>query len=59
MSGDEFTKFVVLMRNLASYLLLLIDTQNRNRRQDRCPAIRRANIELILNGHPDAVPLFE
>jgi len=58
MSQDEFTMFVVLMRDLAPYLLLLIDTQNRSRRQDRNPAISRRNIELILYGDPDSVALF-
>lgn len=40
MNADEFTKFTVLMRNLA-------------------PAVSRKNIELILYGDPDAVPLFK
>jgi hypothetical protein len=55
---NEFTKFVGLMRNLSPFVLLLIDPQNRSRRQDRCPAITRRNLEFILDGHPDAVPLF-
>jgi DNA-directed RNA polymerase specialized sigma24 family protein len=59
MSQDEFTKFVTLMRNLSPFVLFLIDPQNHSRRQDRCPAISRRNIEYILNGHPDARPLFE
>jgi hypothetical protein len=58
MSADEFTKFVVLMRDLAPYLLLLIDAQNHNRRRDRNPAVSRRNVELILAGDPDAVRLF-
>jgi hypothetical protein len=58
MSSVEFTKFAVLMRDLAPYLLLLIDAQNRNRRRDRSPAVGRKNIELILYGDSDAVPLF-
>lgn len=58
MSREEFTKFFTLMRDLAPYLLLLIDSANSNRRQDRCRMIGRKNIELILNGDPDAVLLF-
>jgi hypothetical protein len=61
LSGAEFTRFAVLMKNLAPYLLLLIvdPANNRNHRRDRCPTIGRKNIELILYGSPDAVPLFE
>jgi hypothetical protein len=57
-SESEFTKFVVLMRDLAPYLLLLVDTQGGSRRRDRNPPIGRRNLELILNGCPDARPLF-
>jgi hypothetical protein len=59
MSQDEFTKFVTLMRNLSPFVLLLVDPQNKSRRQDRCPAITRRNLEFTLDGHPDAAPLFE
>src|SRR5215469_14320417 len=59
LTADEFTKFVVLMRDLAPYLLFIIDPQNRGHRSDRNPTIGRRNLELILNGHPDAVPLFK
>jgi len=59
LSAQEFTKFVVLMRDLAPYLLFLIDPQNHNHRRDRNPAIGRRNLELILDGHPDAVQLFK
>jgi hypothetical protein len=58
-SQDELTKFVTLMRNLSPFVLLLVDPSNKSRRQDRCPAITRRNLEFILSGHPDAVPLFE
>jgi hypothetical protein len=54
----EFTKFVTLMRDLAPYLLLIIDPANRNHRRDRSPTIGRRNLEFILNGHPDALHLF-
>jgi hypothetical protein len=59
LSPAEFTKFVVLMRDLAPYLLLTIDPTNHGHRQDRNPAIGRKNLELILDGCPDAVPLFK
>jgi hypothetical protein len=58
MNAREFTKFVVLMRDLSPFCVLLIDPSNRSRRQDRCPAVTRRNVEFVLNGHPDAVPLF-
>jgi hypothetical protein len=59
LSEDEFTKFVVLMRDLAPYLLLIIDPRNRNsHRHDRI-AVTRATLDLILNGDPDAVKLFQ
>jgi len=55
----EFTKFVVLMKDLAPYLLLLVDRENgRNRRADRAPTVGRRNLELILDGDPEARPLF-
>jgi hypothetical protein len=58
MNAVEFTKFVVLVRNLSPFVLLLVDPSNRSRRQDRCPAVSRRNLEFILNGHPDGRPLF-
>jgi hypothetical protein len=58
LSDTELTKFTVLLRNLSPYLLLLLDPESRSRRQDRNPPIGRHNIEWVLNGHPDAVPLF-
>jgi sigma-70-like protein len=58
LSDDEFTKFVVLMRDLAPYLLLIIDPRNRNsHRHDRI-AVTRETLDLILNGDRDAVPLY-
>jgi hypothetical protein len=61
LSSAEFTKFVVLMRHLAPYLMLLIidPAKANNHRQDRNPAIGRRNLEMILYGCPGAVPLFE
>jgi DNA-directed RNA polymerase specialized sigma24 family protein len=61
LSPAEFTKFYVLMKNLAPYLLLLIvdPAKNGSHRRDRCPAVGRKNIELVLNGDPNAVPLFQ
>jgi hypothetical protein len=61
MSADEFLKFYTLMKNLAPYLLLLIidPAKNGSHRRDRSPAVGRRNLELILNGDPAAVPLFQ
>ena len=60
LSASEFTKFVVLMKDLAPCLLLIIDPVNGNgHRRDRSPTIGRRNLELILYGSPGAVPLFE
>jgi hypothetical protein len=60
LSAEEFTKFVVLMRNLAPYLLLLVvdSTKANNHRRNRNPGISRKNLERILYGCPDAMPLF-
>jgi len=61
LSAPEFTKFYFLMKNLAPYLLLLIvePAKNGSHRRDRSPAVDRRNLELILYGCPDAVPLFK
>jgi hypothetical protein len=61
LSPAEFTKFYALMKNLAPYLLLLIvdPAKANNHRRDRNPGIDRRNLELILYGCPDAVPLFK
>jgi hypothetical protein len=60
LTESEFTRFCVLMANLAPYLLLLIldPAKANNHRADRNPAIGRRNLELILYGCPDAKPLF-
>jgi hypothetical protein len=58
LSAQEFTKFTVLMRDLAPYVVLLVDQQNHSRRQDRSAAVTRRNLELILFGPPDAQLLF-
>jgi len=47
------------MRNLSPFVILLVDPQNKSRRQDRSAAVTRRNLEFVLNGHPDAVKLFE
>ena len=47
------------MRDLAPYPLFLVDSGTHNRRQDRNQPIGRKNLELILNGCPDAVPVFK
>jgi hypothetical protein len=59
LTAEEFTKFVTLTRNLGPFVLMLIDPESRSRRQDRNPAIGRKNLKWVLNGHPDAVPLFK
>jgi hypothetical protein len=59
LSADEFTKFVVLMKDLAPYLLLIIDPMNRSHRRDRSPTIGRTNLLWAINGHPSAQKLFE
>jgi hypothetical protein len=58
LSESEFTKFVVLVRNLGPFVVVLIDPESRSWRQDRNPAIGRQNLLWIINGHPEAVPLF-
>jgi hypothetical protein len=59
LTESEFTKFVILARNLSPFILMLIDPESRSRRQDRNPAIGRKNLEWIIHGHPAAVPLFK
>jgi hypothetical protein len=52
------TKFVTLVRDLAPFVILLVDPANHSRRQDRSAEVSRRNIEFILNGHPGAALLF-
>jgi hypothetical protein len=61
LTEPEFTRFCVLMANLAPYLMLLIldPAKANNHRQDRNPQISRRNLEPILYGCPGAVPLFQ
>jgi hypothetical protein len=56
MSAAEFTKFVTLAKDLAPFVVILVDPSNRSRRQDRSAQVTRQNLEWVLNGH--AVPLF-
>jgi hypothetical protein len=58
LNESEFTKFVILVRNLSPFVLMLIDPERRSRRQDRNPAIGRQNLLWIINGHPSEKPLF-
>jgi hypothetical protein len=58
LNDPEFTKFAVLAKDLSPFILLLIDPESRSRRQDRNPAIGRQNLLWVIDGHPDAVPLF-
>ena len=61
LTESEFTRFCVLMANLAPYLMLLILDPSKvgNHRQDRNPQISRRNLELILYGDSSAKPLFD
>jgi hypothetical protein len=59
LTADDFTKFVILTSNLGPFVLMLIDPESHSCRQDRNPVIGRKNLEWVLNGHPDAVPLFK
>jgi hypothetical protein len=61
LTPSEYTRFAVLMKDLAPYLLLLIvdPTKRNNHRQDRNPAIGRRNLEMILYGCPNATLLFK
>jgi hypothetical protein len=58
LNDSEFTKFVILVRDLGPFVVMLIDPESRSRRRDRHPAIGR-QIEWVLNDHPEAVPLFK
>jgi len=59
LNDSEFTKFVILVRDLSPFVLVLLNPESKSRRQDRNPAIGRKNLEWVLSGHPDAVPLFK
>jgi hypothetical protein len=58
MNAAEFTKFVILAKDLAPFVVILVDPSNKSRRQDRSAKVTRQNVEWVLSGHPDAVPLF-
>jgi hypothetical protein len=58
LSEAEFTKFVILVRNLSPFVLMLINPQSRSRRQDRNPVIGRENLMCVLHKHPSATPPF-
>jgi hypothetical protein len=47
MNSPQFMRFFVLMRDLAPYVLLIVDPQNSSHGRDRCPEIGRRNIELV------------
>jgi hypothetical protein len=57
----EFSKFAILMRDLAPYLLYLVTdpAHTNNHRKDRNPPISRKNLELILYGAKNAHSLFD
>jgi len=58
MNAAEFSKFFILLHGLSPYVILLVDPSNKSPRQDRCAKITRRNIEFVLGGHPDTLPLF-
>ena len=59
LSTGEFTKFFNLMRGISPFVLMLVAPGSTSRRQDRNPEIVRQNLLWVLNGHPDAVRLFQ
>jgi hypothetical protein len=59
LSPSEFAKFVTLARDLSPFVVVLINPESHSRRQDRNLVIGRKNLEWVLNGHHDAVPLFK
>jgi hypothetical protein len=58
MNAAEFAKFVTLAKDLSPFVVLLVNPESHSRRRDRNPTIGRQNLEWVLSGHPDAVPLF-
>jgi hypothetical protein len=58
LSREEFSKFVLLMKELAPYLVVLVDPENRRREERLREEEIRRNLGFVLNGHPEAVPLF-
>jgi hypothetical protein len=59
LDAGEFTKFAVLTRDLSPFVVVLIDPEARSRRLDRNPTVTRQNLLWVLDGHPDAKPLFQ
>ena len=45
LSDAVFTKFVVLVRDIGPFVVVLIDPESHSRRQDRNPTISRKNLE--------------
>src|SRR5258708_6357959 len=59
LSGEEFSRLVALMRNLAPYLIKLAKPENIGAVISGEPEAQvRENLRLILGGDPAAVPLF-
>jgi len=58
MNSEEFTKFFTLTKDLGPFVLVLVDPLNKSRRKDRSAQVTRRNVEFVLYGYPDAVPLF-
>jgi hypothetical protein len=59
LNADEFTKFFTLTKGLNPFVVVLIAPHSHSRRLDRNPRVTRQNLLWLLNGHPDAVPLFQ
>jgi hypothetical protein len=59
LSPQEFCKFACLMKDLAPYLVILMKPANESRiRSGNWPAVRE-NLKLVLEGNPEATPLFQ
>jgi len=59
LTEPEFTKFVVLVRDLGPFVIVLVNPESRSRRLDRNPTIDRRNLLWVMHGRPDALPLFK
>lgn len=58
LTPEEFSRFAILIKDLAPYLVVLIRPQNQAKIRAGQWAAVRENLELILNGIPEATPLF-
>ena len=58
LSPSEFSKFALLMKDLAPSLVLLVRPQNATKIKAGEWTAVRENLQLILDGDPEATPLF-